>query len=56
MLNGAYLAGGSLKLINKKDNSLHPYYVRSKMMMDYSIKMKDEMNEEWPVVGFCQGF
>ena len=53
MLNGFYLPGGSVHLVNKTTKSLHPYYVRTKMILDYSMKMKDELNEEWPVVGFC---
>ena len=47
MLNGAYLTGGSLDLINKTDNKHHEYYNKAKMMLDYSIKMKDEKGEEW---------
>jgi gamma-glutamyl-gamma-aminobutyrate hydrolase PuuD len=46
--------GGGLELVTAEGEQ-HPYYVTAKKIMDNSKYMKDEKNEDWPVLGICQG-
>jgi len=53
MLNGIYLPGGSIHMVNKTTKEQHPYYLKAKAIIKYSMKMKDEKGEDWPIMGFC---
>lgn len=43
-----------LDLVNDK-GELHPYYLTVKKIIAYSIMMKDEKKQNWPILGICQG-
>ena len=43
-------------MINNSTGEQHPYYKTAKQIIQYSKKLKDQTNEEWPVIGMCQGF
>jgi gamma-glutamyl hydrolase len=55
-INGVLFTGGSLKLVDKKSGEPHPYYQTAKKIFDYSKTKFDRDNEEWPILGTCQGF
>ena len=55
-LNGVLLTGGQLTLINTETNEQHPYYTTAAKILDYSVKLKDEHDISFPVLGICQGF
>mmetsp|Transcript_5780 Transcript_5780/g.9905 ORF Transcript_5780/g.9905 Transcript_5780/m.9905 type:complete len:257 (-) Transcript_5780:438-1208(-) len=53
-INGVLFTGGGLDLIDDQGN-FHPYYLTAKKIMMYSKYVKDVRQEEWPVLGICQG-
>jgi len=54
-INGILFTGGALNLINNATGEPHPYYVTAKRIFEYSKFMKDVKEEEWPILGVCQG-
>lgn len=54
-INGVVLTGGDLKLIDKKTGQRHRYYMTAKIIYEYSKQKKDLYNEEFPILGICQG-
>jgi anthranilate/para-aminobenzoate synthase component II len=46
--------GGALELVSATGKQ-HKYYVTAKKIFQYSKFMKDVKNEEWPILGICQG-
>ena len=38
------------------DGSEHPYLKAVKAILNYSIYKKDELGQNWPIMGVCQGF
>lgn len=54
-INGILFTGGALELINQTTGKQHKYYVTAKKIFQYSKFMKDVKEEEWPILGICQG-
>ena len=54
-INGILFTGGALDLINPETNDPHPYYLTAKKIVMYSKYMKDVRNEDFPILGICQG-
>ena len=54
-INGVVMTGGALKLIQKDTGLRHRYYITAKRIYDYSKQKKDLYNEEFPILGVCQG-
>ena len=57
-INGVLFTGGSLNLVCEKDpkkgtGKLHKYMRTAKKIVDYSRWVKDQRNEEWPILGIC---
>jgi len=50
------LTGGSLELFNKTSHQPHKYYQTAKKIYQYSKEKKDKDQEDWPILGTCQGF
>ena len=55
-LNGVWLTGGRIQMIDPDDGSEHPYLKAVKAILNYSIYKKDELGQNWPIMGVCQGF
>ena len=55
-INGVLLTGGSLDLVNKTSGEPHPYFLTAKRIFEYSKTKMEKDNEEWPILGTCQGF
>ena len=47
--------GGVLNLVDPKTRERHPYYNTAKKIFHYSKFMKNAKNENWPILGICQG-
>jgi len=54
-INGVLFTGGGLDLVDKKTRKEHPYFTTAKRIVNYSKWMKDVKNQDWPVMGICQG-
>jgi gamma-glutamyl hydrolase len=54
-INGILFTGGALDLISNSTGEPHPYYVTAKRIFEYSKFVKDVKEEEWPILGVCQG-
>ena len=55
-INAVFFTGGGLNLIDEHTNEQHQYYKTAKKIFDHSKKLKDEKNEDFPILGICQGF
>jgi len=54
-INGVLFTGGGLDLIDPETKEKHEYYKTAKTILEYSKYKKDEEDEEWPILGICQG-
>jgi gamma-glutamyl hydrolase len=54
-MNGFYLTGGPLNLIDPVTKKQHPWYQQAKFIVNYAIEQYD-MGRYFPVFGICQGF
>lgn len=54
-INGVLFTGGGLTLVEQVNKTQHPYYVTARKIFSYSKYMKEIKNEEWPILGICQG-
>jgi gamma-glutamyl-gamma-aminobutyrate hydrolase PuuD len=54
-INGVLFTGGALELIDADSGTPHPYYVTAKKIVMYSKYLKDVKNEDFPIMGICQG-
>ena len=54
-INGIYFTGGGIDLIDKKTGKQHAYYKTAKTIYEYAKSVKDSRNEDFPILGICQG-
>ena len=54
-INGVYLTGGGLTLIDPESGEQHQYYKTAKKIYEFSIRQKEQMGLLFPVFGICQG-
>lgn len=52
-INGVLFTGGSLTLWDEENKEYHPYYKTAKAILKYSKFMKDNKNQDWPILGVC---
>jgi hypothetical protein len=51
-INGVLMPGGGVTLI-EDDGTLHPFYIISKKIFEYSKRQKDLKGIDFPIFGIC---
>ena len=52
-INGVLFTGGGTDLIDMETGEESQYYQTTKKIWEYSIRLKDEENVEFPIFGIC---
>jgi gamma-glutamyl-gamma-aminobutyrate hydrolase PuuD len=52
-INGVLFTGGGLELVNSTTQEKHPYLVTADRIYRYSMYMKHNKNQTFPIMGIC---